>query len=88
MNLSHNETMSIRQKMSDVHLLMVPTNAMHRNGAYNCALLKWWENVFFVCSTNWSLYLSATFFQIIHSIDLTFHFTFTDKLRIVKAFDS
>ena len=38
MNLSHNETMSIRQKMSDVHLLMVPTNAMHRNGAYNCAL--------------------------------------------------
>ena len=47
MNLSHNETMSIRQKMSDAHLLMGPTNAMHRNGAYNCALLKWWENEFF-----------------------------------------
>ena len=41
MNLSHNETMSIRQKMSDAHLLMGPTNAMHRNGAYHCALLKW-----------------------------------------------
>ena len=56
MNLSHNETMSIRQKMSDAHLLMGPTNAMHRNDAYNCALLKWWENEFFVCSTNWNLY--------------------------------
>ena len=61
MNLSHNETMSIRQKVSDAHLLMVPTNAMHRNGAYNCALLRKWE-AGFVCSTNWNLHISMQFF--------------------------
>ena len=43
--------------MPDARLLMRPTNAMHRNGAYNCALPKLREDEFFVCSTNWDLYI-------------------------------
>ena len=51
-HLSNNKQTGIRH--SDARLPMWYPNAMHRNGAYNCALLRG-RKAALVCSTNWNL---------------------------------
>jgi hypothetical protein len=55
MDLSHNK----KRRASGVFYWMLvclcgQTNAMHWYSAYNCALPKWRENEFFICSVNWN----------------------------------
>jgi hypothetical protein len=58
--LSNNEQMSIRRSYRMLICFCSPMNAMHRNGAYHCALLIGREYVS-VCSTNWDLSIRQTF---------------------------